>query len=385
MRARASFSLLLILSLTEVGCAHRKATRERPPRPSAITNAPLQFVFFDLGQADAMLVVYRGHTLLMDAGESRDPDDQNRFHAIGKTLEALTGARHLDTFVLSHYHQDHVGDSRENTGLWGMLASDGVTIGTLIDRGEEIFGDNGSKGDTQKAYEKAVPGWLQSGKVKQHKVARLGDLIELGESPSTAILRIEVVAANGSGVLEALSKSNPSELETFPASENDYSLSLKFTFGDFELFSGGDLTGQTLHRQFGNHREGYHDIESTTAARVGDVEVYRVDHHGSDHSSSACFLNVLHPEVSIISSGENNYGHPAIKVFDNLSALGHVFITGGADVKVKSHVEHAIIGGNITVMVDETGRRYSVNGRDFRSKSEEQERERTGGNEKCPP
>ena len=45
-----------------------------------------------------------------------------------------------------------------------------------------------------------------------------------------------------------------------PASENDYSVALKFTYGDFELFAGGDLSGATLHRDFKGNREAYHDV-----------------------------------------------------------------------------------------------------------------------------
>ena len=141
------------------------------------------------------------------------------------------------------------------------------------------------------------------------------------------------------------------------------------------LFRSGDLTGLTQHREFGKHHEGYHDIESSTAERVGDVEVYRADHHGSAHSSNACFMSVLNPEVSIISSGDNNYGHPSPKAYDQMASSGKVFITGGADQKVRSHVEKSIVGGDITVLVDATGGLYSVNGRDLRSKSEQQEAE----------
>jgi beta-lactamase superfamily II metal-dependent hydrolase len=375
--AMRRFSIFLVLALCACS-APSKATRQRPARPAAISDAPLQFVFFDLGQADGMLVLYKGHTLLMDAGESRVADDRDKFHVIGKTLEALTGSRHLDTFVLSHYHQDHVGDPKESTGLWGVL-DDGVTIDTIVDRGPDVYGESGTKGETQKNFEKAVPGWISSGKVKREQVVKLGDRLSIGEG-----LQIDVVAVNGSGVLEGMAKNEAADLDAYPASENDYSVSLKFTFHDFELFAGGDLTGQTLHRQFGNRREGYHDIESSTAERVGDVEVYRVDHHGSDHSSSACFIETLHPEVSIISSGENNYGHPSPKVYDALAAFGHVYITGGSDSKVRAHVRPSIVGGEITILVDESGKRFSVNGRDFRSKTEEQERERSGGNEKCP-
>jgi beta-lactamase superfamily II metal-dependent hydrolase len=367
MTARLGFVLLLVGLQVLPACS---SGRRRPSRDrvTKIVEAPLRFVFLDLGQADAMLVVYRGKTLLMDAGESRTPEDSNKFHVIADRLEALTGKRHLDYFVLSHYHRDHVGDDRELTGLFGLIASDGVTVGTMIDRGPDNFGESGEKGETQQSYERAMPDWLKSGKVQNHRVVTIGEKVDLGEG-----LVIDVVAANGNGLIEDLAKNRPAELDAFPASENDYSVALKFTFGDFELFTGGDLTGLTQHREFGNRREGYHDIESSTAERVGDVEVYRANHHGSAHSTNACFIDVLNPEVSIISTGDNNYGHPTKQAYDLMASTGKVYITGGADQRVRAHVEKAIVGGDITVLVDGAGKRYSVNGRDLPAKSEEQE------------
>jgi hypothetical protein len=362
---KALFLVLLILT----ACAPARRYRvPRVPKPgvSAITDAALTFIFFDLGQADGMLVKYGDKTLLMDAGESREPADKFRFRGIAKTLEAMTGKRHLDYFVVSHYHQDHVGDPRDGTGIFGLLAEDGVTVGTAIDRGFETYGE---KGKTQLAWERSLPAWLASGKVGAHRAVKIGDSLDLGEG-----LTIAVVAANGAGMLDVLQKQNPDELAAFPPSENDYSVALKFTYGDFELYAGGDLSGSTIHRDFpGGKREGYHDIESLTAERVGDVEVYRANHHGSRHSSSGCWVNVLHPEVTVISSGENNYGHPTEKVYDKLSDMGRVFITGGADFKVKQHVSRSIVGGDIPVRVEKGGARYSVNGNDFKSLTEAEE------------
>lgn len=366
--------LPLVLLLVLASCPRKSRYKERAERAreaektrvSSITDVGLKIIFFDLGQADGMLVFHNGKTLLMDAGESRDPDDADRYHVIATTLQQLTGRKHLDAFVLSHYHRDHVGNSGAGTGLWGVLA-DGVTIGTVYDRGSIIYGD-APKGDVQLDFERSMPGWLSSGKVKQHVTLKLGDKLDLG-----APLQVEVVAVNGNGLFEKLLQDKPDDLSIFPASENDYSVALKLTYGDFELFTGGDLTGATVHKDYKGNKEGYHDAESDTAGRVGDVEVYRVNHHGSQYSSNGCFLKVLRPEVSIISSGENNYGHPHPKVYDPLMDLGRVYITGGADDKVRDHVMRSIVGGDVIVNVETGGRRFAVNNRDFTAKTEADE------------
>lgn len=366
-------SLILLLVLTSCprksrwqDRAEREANAERT-RVSSITDVGLTVIFFDLGQADGMLIYHQGKTLLMDAGEARVSADADRYHAIAATLQKLTGKKHLDAFVLSHYHRDHVGNSNAGTGLWGVL-DDGVTIGTLYDRGSIIYGD-APKGDVQIDYERAVPGWLSSGKVKAHVALKLGDAIDLGPG-----IEVRVVAVNGNGMFEKLMADKPDDLSIYPASENDYSVGLKVSFGDFELFTAGDLTGATVHKDYKGNKEGYHDAESDTASRVGDVEVYRVNHHGSRYSSNGCFIKVLRPEVSVVSSGENDYGHPHSKVYDPLMDIGRVYITGGADGRVRDHVARSIVGGDVIVNVEAgAGKRFSVNGRDYKAKTDAEE------------
>ena len=71
------FGIALLLALVVLpGCTSSR--RQRPPRDRAskIVDAPLSFVFLDLGQADSMMVIYRGKVLLMDAGESRTDEER---------------------------------------------------------------------------------------------------------------------------------------------------------------------------------------------------------------------------------------------------------------------------------------------------------------------
>ncbi|HEY3357005.1 MAG TPA: hypothetical protein VGQ83_27390, partial [Polyangia bacterium] len=272
-------------------------------------------------------------------------------------------------------HADHVGmhghgraGSLGELGLWGLLADERVTVGTLIDRGAFIIGP---KGATQRAYERSLPLWLR-GSVAHRQVAREGMLIEMGPG-----LKVEVVAVNGAGRLLEIMEKKKSFFRRYPPSENDYSIALKFTLGEFELFSGGDLSGQDAVRKFGTTASSYNDIESRVAARVGDVEVYRVNHHGSDHSSNPCFIRVLNPEVSIFSVGDNGYGHPTLRVYEALRRISRVILTGGADRRVYSQVKQDINHGPVEVVVEPGGAHYYVEGERYRSLTEAEERARS--------
>ncbi len=375
MDLRTSRVLVLLLAASlAAGCGTTAAIRSGPrayvlPR-SAKADGNTRFVLFDIGQGDAMLVVHGNRTMLVDAGVSRwrRPGEPG----IGDLLKRAIPGRHIDYMVVTHYHADHIGAPTDEasggpTGLWEVL-SDGFTIGTIVDRGDAVYG---KAGDTMEAYRSWLPRWQADGRVRERKVAKVGDRLDLSDE-----LRVEVVAVNGNGVLDEVRRKDPQAFAKNEPSENDLSVALKFTQGDFELFDGGDLTGENLMTDYGG---AYNDIESGVAASVGDVEVYKVDHHGSDHSTNPCFARVLDPEVSIFTTGDNRYRHPSKRVFRALSARGDVRITGGADdraIAEEPSIRNAIVRGDVEVVVAPKGAKYWVNGRYYRSKTTAQERDR---------
>ena len=55
---------------------------------------------------------------------------------------------------------------------------------------------------------------------------------------------------------------------------------------------------------------------------IPDLELLMAGHHGSKNSTSAELLDILRPELAIISVGYNSYGHPADEVLDRLAHIG---------------------------------------------------------------
>ena len=88
------------------------------------------------------------------------------------------------------------------------------------------------------------------------------------------------------------------------------SLVLKLTYGSFTHVFAGDLPGVSP------------DVESIVGPEVGDVDVCKVNHHGSNSSMTDAWLNATSPEVCILSVGNNQFGHSRSETLGRLHAHG---------------------------------------------------------------
>lgn len=88
------------------------------------------------------------------------------------------------------------------------------------------------------------------------------------------------------------------------ATVNDLSMLLEVQYRDRKLFFTGDLSTK-------------HEPEI-----LPDIDILKVPHHGSGKAASDRFLSLTSPGISIISVGENNYGHPSSETLERLSAAG---------------------------------------------------------------
>lgn len=85
------------------------------------------------------------------------------------------------------------------------------------------------------------------------------------------------------------------------------------------------------------------DQEREFVQEVGDIDVLKLGHHGSKVSVDVELLDVLKPELSLASAGEENrYGHPSDACIDAVKEAGGVFACT---------IEH----GDITVMPTANG------------------------------
>ena len=89
---------------------------------------------------------------------------------------------------------------------------------------------------------------------------------------------------------------------------NDNSVAFIATYDNFDIYLGGDLSSK-------------YEIQSLQRISK-NIEIHKAGHHGSKTSSSIDFLNLINPELTIISVGENNkFNHPDPNLLKNLKNL----------------------------------------------------------------
>jgi beta-lactamase superfamily II metal-dependent hydrolase len=294
------FSVILILAVIVINALGQ-------------ANGKLQLHFIDVGQGDAaVLISPKGEIVLFDDGVEKYCDMPISY------LEQL-GIKKIDYHITSHYHADHIGCAEE---LFSKFPLQKIAY----DRGNSV------NSSVYIRYVKAVG--------NHRKTAQIGAKIKLDSTSSSPVI-IEFIAMNGAGVKTT--------------NENDLSLVCVVHYGEFDAEMGGDLSG------FKN--DSYEDIESLVAEKVGQVEVYKVHHHGSQYSSNDFWLSKIKPKVAIISASSkvgHDYGHPTEECLERIHNAGiKTYMTENTgSVQVDSMYD--VIGGNIIIEAEPNSNKFTV-------------------------
>ncbi|MGA3602140.1 MBL fold metallo-hydrolase [Lysinibacillus agricola] len=217
--------------------------------------------FIDVGQGDSIFIESpNGKTMLVDGGV------KGAGQQVVSYLKEL-GVNKLDVVVATHPDADHIG------GLIPVLNS--IQIGQFFDSG---------KVHTSQTFEEMLT--LIDEKNIPYNVPKTGDNIAFDDD-----LQVKVLNANEDAT-----------------DNNDASIVLKIAYGNVSFLLTGDA-GVALEQEM---------LQSDVKATV-----LKAGHHGSNTSSSAEFIQAVHPEVTILSYGEGNkYGHPHAEVVERLQAIG---------------------------------------------------------------
>ena len=107
---------------------------------------------------------------------------------------------------------------------------------------------------------------------------------------------------------------------------NNSSIAVLFTSPNFTLFAAGDIEPP---------------VQSQLVSRIGEVDIYKVAHHGS-RFQDLDLMRELSPQIAVISVGATNtYGHPAPGTISALTQLGakvlRTDIDGAVAIKATNH------------------------------------------------
>ena len=196
--------------------------------------------FIDVGQGDATLIIAdTGEALLIDGGRSKT--------RIRDRLTAM-GVTDLDAIAATHPDADHIAGLVEVLKMYDI---------------EDIY-LNGGSSDTQ-IFGDFMAG--VDGEGAEVRMVSRGDVISLGPLELTVV--------------------HPGELI---GDSNVDSMVLLLDCGEVEVLLAADAEEPS-------------EAEMIAATVLLDIDVLKVGHHGSRSSTSQAFLDVVQPEVGVISAG----------------------------------------------------------------------------------
>lgn len=324
---RALLKSVMYLSLASAvpgyACAAMVDSGPLPPR----RDGEMDIHHIDTGRGNCTLVIAPdGTSIMIDAGASSaalETSGEPRPSAAmrpgqwqARYAQRQIPSGKLDYLVVTHIHPDHIGDvtAQSPKSSLGSFRLTGVTdvdslipVTTVIDRAFPDFGD------TQPAASPFAGNYLA---FLQHRVAT-GKMVEAAiigsdkqiRSQHPSSFNVRVLGASGrvwTGQGEASTTQRPALATLAPAdqpSENFYSMALRFSYGKFSYFHGGDQICDTH-----DGRLPWLDIETPVARVAGRTEVAAANHHGYFDACGPEFVRALDAKAYVIQSWD--VGHP---------------------------------------------------------------------------
>ncbi len=243
----------------------------------------LDVYVIDVEGGNAKLVVSpSGESMLLDAGwpgfNGRDTD---------RIVEAAkaAGLKQIDYLVITHLDVDHVGDL--------ALLSSKLPVRHIL--------DNGPLQTTGKGVEKRFATYSEIRDKMPHTTVKPGYKVPIKgvdvEVVSAGMKRIDK-PIKGGGEANPACATTPQPDEIVSDKEDNMSVGLLFTLGQFRMLDLADLEG---HYSYGL---------GCPKNFVGKVDVYFVAVHGQFKGSSPVLERAIAPRVAIMNNGAKKGGDP---------------------------------------------------------------------------
>lgn len=223
--------------------------------------------FVSVGQGDCGVIQSGGYTVLVDVGPGGERGDAGQL-LVAPALHRL-GVGRIDMLLLTHPHDDHYG------ALGAVLKQ--FKVGQIV-----------------------MPACYKNNTEFLTAIRRWG----------VDAAHIRWLKGGASLELPGLDLELYAPVDSPPSDLNDGSLFVRATaYGRSVMFSG----------------DAYIDVENRVAGSHPQwrAQVVKAGHHGSRTSTGTAWLNLLQPDVLVVSCGRNNrYGHPHPSVLKAAAAHG---------------------------------------------------------------
>ena len=233
--------------------------QKAPPAP---VEGQAEFHFIDVGQGDAALIRTSAGNVLIDAG-TNDAEEELVAYLKAEGITELAYA------IFTHPHEDHIGGADavlDYCEVKNVILPD-VTTNTVV-------------------------------------YTRMMDAVE-AEGATVIIAVPEAVYTVGDLKLTILAPIGKDY-----ADMNNTSVVLRADFGGSSVLYTGDAEDVSEEEMLERYR---------LNGKL-DCDLLKVGHHGSENSSTEAFLDVVTPELAVISCGEGNkYGHPTQETLARLN------------------------------------------------------------------
>lgn len=234
----------------------------------------------NVGQGDAILATYGNIQILTDGGPGNRVLD-----CLSKHMPFYD--REIELVILTHPQLDHFGGLIEVVRRYKV----DTFMANAVDNSAQAYS----------VLKKEVGGrGIRIINPKEGMIVRLGKIHLDIVNPTDALLS-ENTNGNSGNILGVF---------TTKRDLNDFSIVDIVSFGNYKALLTGDIGPSEIP-----------DVLSV--GRLKPVNYIKVPHHGSKNGLTPEFLDVVNPEIAVISVGRNNsYGHPHEEILKLLRARG---------------------------------------------------------------
>ncbi len=395
--------LFLGMLLTAFPCTSQEKGTQLPPWEEGV----MEIHHIGTGRGDVAFCIFPdGTTLLVDAGDMSEthprtmsdrnvPLMPNRSKSAPEWIVDYIRQFHpkknkavLDYAMITHYHDDHFGelDSTRTFFKKGNYYLTGITevghhipIKKMLDRGHSFPLDLKDPAVQKELNDDDKYGMIPTLKNYWAFIDYQNKENGLGHEPLKAGSKHQIVLKNTSDRFLTFAVRNIAVNGTiwtgdgegyfslfkegeYPG-ENPLSTCIKISYGEFDYFTGGDISGVNA---LGD--SDFKTVEANIAPVVGPVDVATLNHHGNRDSQNVFYVRTLRPRVWIGQTWSSD--HPGNNVLRRLLSkelypgerdlFSTAMLQANKDVVGGLMDRYKSLQGHVVVKVYEKGSKYDV-------------------------